>query len=149
MSDREKFYQLSYDSQKWLFSKYDRNIHFQDVRKIIRSLAETVCEMQYNIVCDSALYKDVREKLLEIPRKYGYEIIEINLEADYETLLNRFNERLAEVSTNKTLKVANISEVRFKEIYDIYESEKNPLAISIRTDGRNIEETGDNVLKLL
>ena len=68
MSEKDKYYKLSYDAQKWLFSKYDRNVHFEDVRAVQRALAEAVCGLNYNIICDSALYRENREKLLSIQK---------------------------------------------------------------------------------
>ena len=86
INEKELQCQLSFDSQKWLFSRYDRTVHFEDVRKVARSLAETLCAMEYTIVCDSALYRENRETLLEIPKKYGYDIVEINRESAYPVL---------------------------------------------------------------
>lgn len=149
MDIKDRYYKLSYDAQKWLFSKYDRNIHFEDVRTIQRSLAETVCELKYNIVCESALYRENRGKLLDIPRSHGYEIVEINLDADYEILVVRFNERVADALTKQSKTISNTSKERFRELCEIYESEKNPLAISIRTDSNTPEEVLEGVLKLI
>ena len=134
------FYKLSYDAQKWHFSKYDRTTHFDDVHTVVRALAETVCKLKYNIICDSALYKKDREFLFEIVKKHGYEIVEINLEAEYEVVAKRFDERVASALANKSKTISNTSKERFKEIYDIYQAEKNLDAIEIRTDTNTPEE---------
>jgi predicted kinase len=149
MAEKERYYKLSYDAQKWLFSKYDRNIHFEDVRTVQRGLAETVCGLSYNIICDSALYKENREKLLSIPKKYGYEVIEINLEADYETLAVRFDERVKDALAKNSKTISSTSKERFKELYDIYQSEKNSSAVVLRTDLHNQEEIFKSILELI
>lgn len=148
MSEKEKYYKLSNDSQKWLFYKYDRKTHHEDVRTIQRSLAETVCEMKYNIICDSALHGENRHKLLSIPAKHEYEIIEINLEADYAILVDRFDERVRNF-LQKDIKISNTSKERFKEIFDIYQTEKNDSAITFRTDTQKQEEIIQKILQLL
>jgi predicted kinase len=149
ITEKEKFYQLSYDGQKWFFSKYDRDTHFKDVRSIVLALAKTVCQMKYNIVCDSALYRDHRQTLLRIPKKYGYEIIEINLEADYDIVVGRFDKRVADTLLNSNARVSNRSKIRFKELYDIYQAEKNPLAKSFRIDGKHDDEVAESILRMI
>lgn len=149
INEKERYYQLSSDSQKWLFSKYDRTVHFEDVRKVVRSLAETLCAMEYTIVCDSALYRENRETLLEIPKKYGYDIVEINLEAAYPVLEKRFEARLEEASKNPHSKISNTSKERFKELYDIYQSEKNKEALTFQTDDMTLDETFSEIDKVL
>lgn len=149
MVEKENFYQLSSDPQKWLFSKYDKNNHFDDLRKIMKSLAETVCEMNYNIICDSALRKENREELLEIGRKHGYEIIEINLEASYEVLEKRFDERVEKALSTPNAKISNTSKDRFKELYEIYNDQKNPQAITFNTETQNVDEVVESIFKLI
>lgn len=145
----ERYYKLSYDGQKWHFSKYNRNTHFDDVQKVIRALAETVCGMNYNIVCDSALYRKDREFLFDIARKHKYEIIEFNLEASYEIIEQRFEERVANALVNKSKTISNTSKERFKELFEIYETEKNTEAIVLRTDISNAEAIAQQIFDYL
>jgi predicted kinase len=149
MEEKERYYKLSYDAQKWLFSKYDRNTQFEDVRTIQRALAETVCKLNYNILCDSALHRENREKLLAIARNHGYEILEINLEAEYEVLATRFDERVKKALAENSKTIANTSKERHRELYDIYQQEKNNTAIVFRTDTLNQEEVTNAILQLL
>lgn len=149
LESKAKYYQLSYDSLKWSFSQYKSDTHYDDVRKLVRAVAKGVCDMEYNIVCDSALYQETREALLNIPKEHGYEIIEINLEAEYEVLAQRFDERVAGALANKSIKISNTSKERFKEIYDIYQAEKNRHAITFRTDIESIDTVTEKVLALV
>ncbi len=149
ISEKERYYQLSYDSLKWLFSRYNREIHGEDVRKLVRDVCESVCSQGYNIVCDSAVLRETRKALFAIAKKYGYEIIEINLEADYEVLERRFDERVADALKKPESKVSNQSKERFKKLYEIYEVEKNPNAVTFRTDTLSASEITAKILTLL
>ena len=95
------------------------------------------------------IYYETREALFEIVEKYGYEIIEINLEADYEVLATRFDERVANALVNKSKTISNTSKERFREIYDTYQSEKNSDAIVLRTDELNGEEVAQKIFQLI
>jgi len=64
--------------------------------------------MKYNVICDSGLRKNYREEIIVLARKYNYEIIEINLEADYKILSKRFDERVKAAKTTNT-KISNTS----------------------------------------
>ncbi|MFZ2048761.1 MAG: AAA family ATPase [Minisyncoccia bacterium] len=149
LEKKDRYYKLAYDSQKWLFSKYTPDTHFQDVRKIQKALAECVCGMGYNIICDSALYRDNREELLDIPRKFGYEVIEINLEAEYPVLEKRFDQRMIDAVTNPRIRMSNRSKDRFKELYNIFQTEKNPEAMVIRTDTQSLEQAKEELFKFI
>ncbi len=149
MKEVPGYYQLSYDSLKWGFSQYKPDQHFDDVRKLVRALAETLCAMKYNILCDSGLHKETREKLFEIVKRHNYEIVEVNLNAEYKVLTERFDKRIADAAATPGTRIANTSKERHKELYNIYESEKNPQAISFRTDGQSIDEIVGEVLKLM
>ncbi len=148
LKDKAGYYQVSYDALKWGFSQYKPDKHFEEVRKLMRALTEAVCVMEYNIICDSGLFKETRDKLFEIAQKYNYEIIEINLEAPYEVLVERFDKRVAEAAAGGG-RVTNTSKERHKELFDIYESEKNLHAITYHTDKQSIDEVAEAVLKLL
>ena len=145
---REHLFYLSYDSIKWLFAKYSPNEQYQDVHTVMLSMAEALCEMKYDIISDSGLRRDWREKLLNIARTSDYDIVEVNLEADYEVLAQRFDERVANALANPERRISNLSKDRFKEIYDIFQKEKNISALTLRTDTQSFEEVSENILKL-
>lgn len=149
LAEQGHFYKLSYDAQKWLFSKYDRHEHFEDVEKVVLALAREVTDLGYNIICDSGLHKENREKILAIARVHDYEIIEVNLEADYDTLLRRFDERIMEARINPNAKISNTSKERFKELYDTYIAEKNPKAVTFDTGVLRPDQVYQEIVLLL
>ncbi len=140
LRQRDRLFHLSFDRIKWLFSKYSSVNHGDDVGEVLLSVANKICEMKYDVICDSGLHKSWRDKLINIATLHDYKIIEINLEADYEVLSKRFDERVAKAlaTPEKDRRISNISKDRFKELYDIFQREKNPSAITFRTDTQSM-----------
>jgi predicted kinase len=149
LSEKARYYKVSYDALKWGFSQYKPDEHFEDVRALVRALVGAVCDLKYNIICDSGLYKDSREKMFEIAIQHGYEIIEVNLDADYSVLAERFEQRLIDSVARPEIKMSNKSKERHRELFDIYEAEKNTKAVSFRTDKLNVDEISTDILNLM
>ena len=149
INEKERYFHLSYDFLKWSFSKYKSEDHYQEVRKIVLAVAETAMKMKYNIITDSALYRKSSVKLIRLAKSSGYEILEINLEADFKVLAARFDKRVSEHLAGSGMRISNLSKKRFKELYEIFQQEKNKKAISFRTDTQSIAEVSKQVLKLL
>lgn len=149
MKHRERLFKLSYDSVKRSISNYKPDVHFDDVHTVMLAMEEALCKMQYDIISDSGLRQDWRERFLQIPREYGYDIVEINLECGYDTLAKRFDERIARALANPDmLQPTNLSKDRFKELHDMFQTGKNPNALTFKTDEQSIEEIAESVLKL-
>ncbi len=146
LTHKERYFRLSYDALKWLFSQYRPTTHYNDVSTLVGAVLERVSTMEYNIVCDGGLHREWRESLFSIVRPRGYEVVEINIEAAYDVLLKRFDERVADALVNKSKRISNTSVERFKELFDTYEAEKNPSAITFRTDSESIDEIVRKVL---
>ena len=149
MMEKDGLFHLSYDRIKWSFSKYDRNKYYKDVREIIFAVAESVFKMGHNVISDSTLYRDTKIKLIDLAFKYKYQVIEINLEASYEVLLSRFNERIADSKIHPERKISNLSKDRFKELFDIFNNEKDPSAITFNTDKQTVEEVTKEISKFI
>jgi len=149
MKQREHLFHLSYDSLKWQFSRYSREEHYKDVQTLMFSVATAVCDMGYDIISETGLYKEWRETVFALVQARGYEIIEIELEADYDVLEKRFDERVAAKLANSEMKISNLSKERFREIYDISQNEKGDTAAVFRTDRQSSEEIAESILKLI
>jgi len=148
MKKREHLFHLSYDSLKWSFSNYTPDKYYQDVQKIVLAVASTVFKIKYDVVSDSTLYDKSRKELINLATLAGYQILEVNLEASTEVLIKRFDERAASALATPERRISNLSKDRFQELLDIFEREKNPQAISIRTDSQSIEDVAESILKL-
>jgi predicted kinase len=145
---KDDYVKLSYDSLKRLFSKYVPNRDYEKVTDMLLALARYVVSKRYNIVSDGGLYRERREKMLDMARAEGYEIIEVNLEASYDVLEKRFDERVKNAET-AIVKPTNLSKERFKELHDTYHQEKNSNALVFRTDELSPEDVTKKVLELL
>ncbi len=151
MQQEEHLFHLSYDSLKWLFSKYSHEEQFKNVREVLIAVAVAIFKQQYNVICDSALYKEQRNKLIDLAKGKGYDVIEINLEADYNVLSKRFDERVEQALETPVheRKISNLSKDRFNQLHNIFHSEKNSQAITFKTDIQSIEEISQEIIKLL
>lgn len=149
LKQRERLYYLSYDALKWGFSQYAPQVHGADVVTVMFAVAEIIFALKYDIICDSVLIREHREQLVALAKKHDYEIVEINIEASYDILLKRFDERVARAKADPTIRISNLSRERFQELYDMYESGKNPSVPTIRTDKYSVEENIESVLKLI
>jgi predicted kinase len=150
LKEKEHLFHLSYDSLKWSFSRYSPEKHSDNVHVLFFAVAETMIEMGYDVICDSTIFKKWRERLIEFATARRYEIVEVNLEAEYKTLLERFNARVARAKANPEMRITNTSEERFRTLYDTYQTEKNTAALTFWTDREQpIEEIEESILKLL
>jgi len=149
MKEKDDFFQLSYDSIKWLFSDYTHVTHGKDVQRLLYAIAESVFKMNFNVVCDSVVDRKLRRKLVVLAKRHGYSVLEINLEADYRILSRRFDERVARALSDPESKIANTSKERFKRIHDAYHKDKNPRAVTFRTDTQTVEELSKKILKMI
>lgn len=149
MKIQPNLFYLSYDSLKWFFSGYNSKTHYQKVFNLILHVANFPLEQKYNIISDTSLYREDRNKLISLAKKCDYKIIEINLEADFSVLEKRFDERVSKALANPNSRISNISKERFKELVEIFEKEKNDQAIKIRTDNQTIEEAVKNILEFI
>lgn len=149
LKERDNFFHLSYDSLKWSFSKFNADKHYKDVQKIVLETARAIFKMGYDVLSDSTLYRESRNKLINLAKEAGYDILEINLEADFEVLVKRFDERVASALLSPERRISNLSKDRFKELFNIFNAEKSSSAIIIRTDNQSIEDVVNSVNKLL
>lgn len=142
---------MSYDSLKWSFSRYSPDKQHNDVLNVVFAVADAVFKMRYDIIADALLYKERRNKLIDSAKRKGYEVIEINLEADYNVLEKRFDERVGRAIKTpvQERKISNLSKDRFNELHNIFHGEKNNQAITFKTDTESIEEISQKIIKLL
>ncbi len=148
LREKERFFHLSYDSTKWLFSQYSPEMQ-EEVQKVLFAIANAAFSLHYNIICDAGLNKEWRLKLITMAKENGYEVVEINLEADFEILSTRFEERVRHALANPDRRIGNISKDRFKKLFDMYQNDKNTSAVLFRTDLQTLEEVKREVLKLI
>lgn len=149
MEEKDNYFHLSYDAIKWQFSKYKSSEKYKDVSVVMEATAEAVIKMNYDIVWDSSQYKETKDRIIQFAHDNNYKIIEVNLEANFDVLLKRFEERVEEVKSNPESKISNTSTERFKELFDSYNEQKNPDTHTIRTDVKNVDSVYAEILQLL
>jgi predicted ABC-type ATPase len=147
LAQRDHLFSLSYDAIKWSFSKYAPDTHFDDVHQVMLSMLVPLSGMEYDVISDSGLRKDWREMLLDTARERGYDVVEINFEAEHDVLAKRFDERIQSASARPDIPIMNRSKKRFEELYKMFQEGKNPEALTFRTDQQSIEGISEQILK--
>lgn len=147
MKQKDNVFLLSFDGIKRNFSKYTPIVDYDKVRELFISNATFAFAKGYDVITDSSLGKENRESLISQAKDSGYDVVEINLEADESILRKRFEERV-ETSKNAIVKPANTSIIRWKELYDLYHHDKNKEAITFYTDMMSEEEIVEKVMEI-
>lgn len=146
LQQKEDYFHLSYDTIKWLFSKYHFYKHTNSVESILFSILKVICKKNHNIICDYVIHPKDRKKVIQIVEKYNYKIISINLEAPLKILNERFEE---ERQINIERKRLGTTHERFREIYDTYHKEKDKNAKTFDTGKINADSLAKKVFKIL
>lgn len=151
LKERGGIFHLSQDTLKWSFSDYakEKDKYRGDVDAITLKVADYIFSRKYPVLCDSSLWREQREKLISLAKDYGYEILEINIEAEYPILQARFEQRVEDALAQQSTRISNRSLDRFKVLYEIYNAEKNSNAIVYRSDLMTPEEIISSVLVLI
>lgn len=151
MQDKENLFHLSHDLTKWCFSKYERNKHYEKVQAIVLAIADKVFDLKEDVISDASLTKEFRHKLIKLAKKKNYKIFEINLEADFKILLKRFNKRVESALKVpiKDRRISNTSIDRFKELFEIYNKDKNPKAITFKSYSKNKKQIINQIKEIL
>jgi len=149
MSQKDQLFHLSYDSLKWSFSQYSPEKHSTQVHTLMLAVAISTFKMKCDIICDSGvLYKDWREKLITLSTEHGYDIVEINLEANFDILSQRFDERVKKALSQPEVRMSNFSKKKHQKLYEDYQKENNNKALTLRTDIHSPEEIVSEIRKL-
>lgn len=148
MKQEDHLFYLSYDALKRSFSQYEFGKFHDDVYHVVLAVAEAVFKMNYDVVCDTALYKITKDKIINLAKEYEYKVLEVNLETQWDVLVERYKTRVTKNLTNTEKKIANISPERFKELYDIYNNEKNTEALVFNTDLGDGKDVAEKIMQL-
>lgn len=142
IKENKGLYHLSFDRIKWGFSDYkeNRDHYIPIIDTLFLEDACTIFSFGYTIVTDSVLRKHEREKLIHIAEEYWYKVTELNIEAEYSILKQRFFDRVERAKLDPTMKISNTSLDRWQELYDIYQKEKNPKATIYQSDNLSPEQ---------
>lgn len=135
MRDHDHLYYLSYDAQKWGFSHYTehKDEYSKMITDIFFGISDRVMQEWLNIICDSVIERSTRTYLSQRAAHYGYMIIEINLEAPWDTIQDRFYQRIKTWAQENPEPISNTSLKRLSRIFELYEQEKNPNAYTLST----------------
>ena len=142
-------FRVSGDRIKWLISNYSK-IYRQSVYKLSLALAEAALVEGFSLITDGSgyFYEGNEDKYKNLALKYQARLIAVNIEAPFETILERFNKRVlsAKIEGNK---ISNTDPKRLKEIYDTYLENKDEQAPIFDSSLLSAEEICAEILKLI
>lgn len=145
---RTGFFHLSYDRVKWCFLDYKSGSHADEIYKMLTALMRECVEAGVSVIKDGGLYKEKIFPIVELAKEAGYKIVEVNLEAPKEILIKRFEDRIERSNKNGKEGFANLSEERFWELNEMYESSKNTELKTYDTSLMSSEEIAKDILTL-
>ena len=108
------------DKLKWLISDYDRtNLHHKEqIVKMTFDLIQSAIKGGFSIVYDWSLTDTQRIKCKKLAKHYGLVFIEVNIEANFDVISCRFDERIE--ASKKGAKISLVDPLVMKERYDDY-----------------------------
>jgi len=120
------------DKIKWMISDYDPYEHKEIAGERVHLLVNFAIKKGFSIVQDWGITPSQRRKYKIISKKYGIPFLEVNIEASFEVICERFSERIE--SVKKDAKISLTNPKIMKERYEEYFKTKNrfsPLSIQI------------------
>lgn len=145
-----KVFKASTDDIKWQISdytskKYKRVISEMMLRMVDVALAEGFFVIGEGLGVDK--FPDLLDEYYKVAKKHNILVLELNIEAPYDVLEERFLDRLkrSEESGFK-LTVTDVSDM--KNRYDTYLKNRNNNLVTLNTDNISIEELERKILDL-
>jgi predicted kinase len=134
------------DAIKWLISGYQASVQRHIVHEMTFQAAWVALSNGLSVLKEGAMFEP--EKYLQLAESLKLPVFVANVEAPWEVLIARFEERL-KAREDGTRKMANIDPGRFKEIYDSYHSSKMPSTLQFDSSRQLPEEVAETIAEYI
>lgn len=127
MSKNQAVFHSSMDNIKWFISDYSSNKYADlgTVNRILLAMTTQAVHENLSIIIEgSAGLMKLRQKYKNLAKKNNLKFLEVNIEAPYETLLQRFKQRTQEAKKLKT-KVSATKQFEMLKRFLSYKEHKN------------------------
>ncbi len=135
---KQDIFWLKFDSVKRFFVDYIPSVDKQKVTDLVVVIGKDRMEKDEDILCENHI-----QEVIDFAKEKSYSIYEYNIEAPYETLLERFRARLLNIKEG--LKI-NTSEEKHRETYDKYLVRKDMNVKTFDTSLQSAEEIAKEIL---
>lgn len=143
-----ELFHLCYDRLKWSYFDYNYATHSERVYELLALLETYAIGNGLSMIKDGGLYRDKIGHLMQIAKDAGYRIVEVNITAPPDVLIERFRKRVEEVTAlNK--KISNTSEGRFWEIHEQTEAHTDKTLPTYDTSKMTSEEIAKEIISLI
>lgn len=134
------------DTIKWLISGYTPLTHRSAVHDMIVDIIKIAIPHKFSILKEGASYEP--EKYIEIAKANNLLLFIVNIEAPWEVLTKRFEERI-EAKKQGVKKIANVDPVRFKELYEEYNKTKMDTPLVFDSSKQSPEDIAEQIVKYM
>ena len=141
----------STDAIKWQISDFTPETYKRTISEMIVEATEVALKDNLSVVGEGLglmSYPDLRDRYYELGEKYDARVLEANIEAPYESLRERFFERVDKGAENGE-KLAVTTEEEMKKRYDFYIEHKNPELPTYDTQEARPEDIARDLLSHL
>jgi deoxyadenosine/deoxycytidine kinase len=141
-------FHINKDKVKWLISNYssDNPLHIKILHKMLLSMTQIALDNWLSVFLE--WQKLLATDILNYTNNSNIQVNYINIEAPFEVLKKRFDQRVIECE-EKWIKISNKSVEWLKNRYNIYQSEKYSEWINIDTSILSEEEVVDKIKKYI
>ena len=126
LKKHEELFRISKDKIKWLISNYDNKKHSEIVYRLLLKLAKKAIDEKFSLIVEGGISPVQGKEFRFMAEKNKLNFFEINIEAPFEVIKERFKERVQNAKNQKT-KMANKGLKRFKELYEIHKNNKKTM----------------------
>jgi thymidylate kinase len=132
---------LKYDAIKRFFVDYEPTCDKEKVQELVTIIGRDRISRDEDILLENYL-----SSIVDFARENSYDIFEFDIEAPYPILLQRFQERVANIKTGVKI---NTSEERHREIYDAYILNSRESTLTFDTSILSKEEIVKKILEMV
>lgn len=135
------------DTLKKFISHYDPVQHKKYLSYLTTAYCENVMQQWLSLIVEPHMNEGMEMQFRDMADKYWYSICIVSVNAPYEVILQRFQERVQSYITSWSQQYLNTDENRLKDMYQNNQFMKIWYDISIDTSIVNPDEACDMIIK--
>lgn len=134
------------DIIKWLISDYYAPTHRPIVFEITNKAMEVALKNKLAVLKEGTQWQP--QVYVKMAKKFNVPLYIVNIEAPWEVIVRRFEERLESRRKNGA-KISNTSKKRLKELYNLYHMNKMNPTLEFNSTNINPEKIAEEIVKYI